>query len=438
MVTLDPDAMTAMNLRALDVSRAIAASDSKVSAGLLRSSSDNILLEVAGELDTLTRIGGIPIQLGAGSNFVELADVARIEKTTRLPLETKMLLQEHEAVAVGVQIQSETRIDVWSNSLDEMLAEFEERLPSGVTLERVFQQNRYVSARTTSLFRNLIYGAAAIFVVILFMMGWRAAWIVGSALPLVSLAVLAAMYWLEIPIHQMSITGLIIALGLMIDNAIVVVDEISQRLREGKSRVEAVERSTSFLLMPLIGSTLTTALSFSPIILMDGGAGEFVGSIAIVAVVAVASSFVLAMTVIASVAGLGAVRILGHNVAQQRGILALVNRRVRMADRAGAAEPACWCAGRRRTPRPGICRRSGLAGGVLPTVRTQPVSRRLGTTSHLVDRRDGTPCEGGWQAITGRRARDGREMVPRKERTDVLLQRHSSASKCTPIWPGDC
>ena len=305
LVTLDGQAMTAMNLRPFDISRAIAASDSKVSAGLLRSNTDNILLEVDGELDTLGRIGGIPVQLGDSGSFIELASVCNIEKTIKKPMDTKVILQDCPAVAVGVQIQPETRIDAWSNDLDKFITQYERQLPTGISLVRVFEQGHYVRARTASLFSNLLYGAGAIFVVIFLMMGWRAAWIVGLALPLVSLTVLGTMYFMEIPIHQMSITGLIIALGLMIDNAIVVVDEIAQRLREGHSRIEAVRRSTSFLLMPLIGSTVTTALSFSPIILMEGGAGEFVGSIAVVAVVAVISSFVLAMTVIASIAGLG-------------------------------------------------------------------------------------------------------------------------------------
>ena len=274
----------------------------------MRSQSDDILLEVAGELDTLKRIGQIPIQVGDAS-FVELADVAEIEKSVKLPPDSKCVLEDKTAIALGVQIQPSFRIDLWVNQFDKVLKEYEFQLPNGVSVERVFEQNHYVQARMSELSSNLLYGATAIFVVIFIMMGWRAAWIVGLALPLVSLLVLAMMYWLKIPIHQMSITGLIIALGLMIDNAIVVVDEIAQRLRKGDSRTEAVRHSLSFLMLPLVGSTVTTTLSFSPIILMVGGAGEFVGSIAVVAVLAVASSFILAMTIIASLSRYGTSRI---------------------------------------------------------------------------------------------------------------------------------
>ena len=220
-------------------------------------------------------------------------------------MDSKVVLDEKTAIAIGVQIQPTSRIDLWAVKLDKTLKEFEATLPHGVVLDRMFEQNEYVNARMENLLRNLAYGAVSIFIVILIMMGWRSAIIVGSALPIVSLLVLAFMYALGIPIHQMSITGLIISLGLMIDNAIVVVDEIAQRIENGVDRLEAVEQSTHFLWMPLLGSTLTTALAFSPIFLMGGPTGEFVGSIALVAALSVIASLFLAITVIATLASIG-------------------------------------------------------------------------------------------------------------------------------------
>ena len=90
---------------------------------------------------------------------------------------------------------------------------------------------------------NLLLGGAAVVAVIFLMMGWRSALIVTSALPLSAFMVLAGLRLLEIPIHQMSITGLIIALGLLIDNAIVIVDEVTHQLSEGRGRREAVSNS---------------------------------------------------------------------------------------------------------------------------------------------------------------------------------------------------
>ena len=100
----------------------------------------------------------------------------------------------------------------------------------------------------------------------------------------------------------MSVTGLIIALGLLIDNAIVIVEETSQALREGLRPAAAVSRSVRLLFFPLLGSTVTTALTFAPIALMPGPAGEFVGAIAVNVILAIFSSLFLAMTIIPALA----------------------------------------------------------------------------------------------------------------------------------------
>ena len=305
LVTVRPEAAAAINLNAMDLAAQIQASDSKVSAGQLRSDSKEMLLEVSGELDTLTRVAKIPVQFGSSSNFVTLSDIATIEKTVESPPSSQVLLKDQPAIALGVLVRAQTRLDKWTQEVNPILDEFRKELPPGIEFEIVFEQNRYVTVRMDTLFQNLLSSAAAVFLVVLFMMGWRSAIIISSSLPLGCLAVLAFMHWLSIPIHQMSITGLIIALGLMIDNAIVIVDEIWQKISKGASSTVAISETTTNMAVPLLGSTLTTALSFGPIALMPGPAGEFVGSIAVVTILAICSTFVLALTVVSALAAFG-------------------------------------------------------------------------------------------------------------------------------------
>lgn len=304
VVSIDAKSATSMRLRPEEISQLITASDSKVAAGQVRSPSDDLSIQVSGELDTLTRLSHIPVRLGSSGSVVELADIAMIERTIQTPLSAKVLLQNKPAVALGAFVESDTRLDVWMSSVRTVLDQFESELPPGVSLQVVFEQNTYVNQRMLSLLKNFLYAAAAVFAVICFVMGWRSAFIICLALPLGSLVVVFVMYVFHIPIHQMSITGLIISLGLMIDNAIVVVDEIDKKLRAGESRREAVSTSVSYLVAPLGGSTVTTILSFGPIALMPGPSGEFVGSIAIVGIFAVAVSLLLSLTIIAGIAGL--------------------------------------------------------------------------------------------------------------------------------------
>ena len=168
-------------------------------------------------------------------------------------------------------------------------------------MEVVFDQSRYTEQRLDNLLENLGLGAVAVVVVMFFMMGWRSALIVSLALPLSSLMVLAGLKFLGGPMHQMSVTGLIIALGLLIDNAIVMVDEVRERLHGGMTASESITKSVRHLVVPLLGSTLTTALAFAPLALMPGSVGEFVGTIAVSVILALFSSLFLALTVIPAV-----------------------------------------------------------------------------------------------------------------------------------------
>lgn len=304
-VEIDAVRLASMGLTVGDVSRQIDQSDSKVSAGLMRNKGvGDVLIEVEGEMDSLDRIGQTPIQFGEDGQFVALSDVASVKKNIRHPAADLALVGGKPAVAIGAFVQSDYRIDRWANVAREKVAAYGENLPRGIGLEVVFDQSRYTEQRLRNLAQNLAMGAVAVVVVMLFMMGWHSAVIVSLALPLSSLMVLAGMQMLGIPMHQMSMTGLIIALGLLIDNAIVMVDEVRERLQRGMTVPDAITRSVRHLGIPLLGSTVTTALAFAPIALMPGGVGEFVGTIGISVILALFSSLFLALTVIPALTGL--------------------------------------------------------------------------------------------------------------------------------------
>jgi len=253
-------------------------------------------LVVGSELDSIDRVARTPIQYGGG-NLALLTDVATVRRGIIDPPYTLAMVNGKRGVALGVMARKDYRIDLWTGRTLKALDEFETTLPRGLELQRIFVQNRYVEGRLNSLLINLLAGAAAVVVVVLVLMGWRSAVIVGLSLPLAAMMVLAGMNMMGLPMHQMSITGLIIALGLLIDNAIVIVDEVQEKLTSGLAPGEAVSASVKHLAMPLAGSTLTTALAFGPLALMPGPAGEFVGSIAISVILAIFSSFLLAMTI---------------------------------------------------------------------------------------------------------------------------------------------
>lgn len=301
-VLIDSQQASALGLSAAEVSRQVRNSDSKIAAGLVRGQETDLLIEVSGEFKSVDRIEQVPIYFGDGGNFVRLGDIADVTKAVETPQINVAIVSGKPAITLGAYVRPNNQIDSWATEAKLAIEDFQTQLPSGLSAEVIFDQNRYVQTRLSTLVFNLLIGGTAVFVVILVLMGWRNAVVVSLALPLASLMVLTSMRFQGIPIHQMSITGLIIALGLLIDNAIVVVDEVSSKLRMGLNATAAVAKSVNHLFFPLLGSTLTTAFAFAPIALMPGPAGEFVGSIAINVIVAIFSSFALAMTIVPAIA----------------------------------------------------------------------------------------------------------------------------------------
>ncbi|MBI1358565.1 MAG: MMPL family transporter [Acidobacteria bacterium] len=304
LVKVAPAKLADLGLTAADVSRRIAQSDSKAPAGQLRGKANDLLLEVEGELDSMDRVRNVPVVSGPDGRVVRVADLGRVEKSVADPPSQVALVNGKPAVIVAARMESEQRIDEWAARVRREVDDYQALTPRGIRLETLFDQSRYVEQRMDGLERNLLMAVALVMGVVWFTMGWRSALLIGAALPISALMALTGMRLIGLPIHQMSVTGLIVALGLLIDNAIVMVDEVRTRLDEGETAVDAVGRSVRHLAVPLLGSTLTSVFSFLPIVLLPGGGGEFVGPIAVSVIIALLTSLFAALTIIPALTGL--------------------------------------------------------------------------------------------------------------------------------------
>ena len=304
LVEVSSSHLTALDLSLAQVTQQIVRTDAKVSGGQLRTANGDLVIEVEGELDTLERIRRIPIRQGGEDRLVRVGDVARVSKSALDPPTDLVLVDGKPSIAVAVRMNPGRRIDRWAQAVHEKIEAFRADLSSGITLRVLFDQSRYTKLRLDGLYRSLLLGALFVVIVVWFMMGWKSALVVGSALPLAVLMSAAGMNVLDVAIQQMSVTGLIIALGLLIDNAIVMVDEVNFELQRGERIEEAIARSVRFLAVPLLGSTLTTILAFMPIILVPGPVGEFIKPMALSVVLAISGSLFLSLTVIPALVGM--------------------------------------------------------------------------------------------------------------------------------------
>ena len=301
-VNIDPIKLAATGLTLQQVSNLISRADPKLPAGMLNSQQSNLRFTVGEGLNGVNMIASIPLVNEQG-RYLRVEDVATVERSFTTPRNEVAFLNGEESIFVAARMQPSLRSDVWTENALAVVEQFNKDFSGTLTATVAFEQNEYTATRLADLSMNLLMGCAVVMMVILLFMGFRAAWIVGLALPLCAAFALFSLSFYDEQIHQMSIFGMIIAIGLLIDNAIVITDEIRINLQDPNlTRVGAMAKSVSHLFVPLLASTLTTILGFMPIFLLDGNIGDFVGPIAISVVMALIGSLFISLTIIAALA----------------------------------------------------------------------------------------------------------------------------------------
>jgi multidrug efflux pump subunit AcrB len=303
LVTVDPARAAALGLTADAISAAIRAADAKVQAGRLRGESSDIVIGLTGEIGALDRLRGVVLREDAAGRATLLGDIATITRGPRAPAAEAAIHDGRPAILVSAKLNDGLQVDRWMARIRAAADSHAADTPWGMEVRLVFDQSRYTAERLAEVGWNMALGMALVVGVLFLTLGWRSAVIVATVLPLVSLASVATLNALAVPIHQMSVTGLIVALGLLVDAAIVMTDEVGKRVAAGMARIDAVSASVRRLFAPLFASTVTTILSFLPLLLLPGPAGDFVGSIATAVVVMLIWSFVIAVTITPAVSG---------------------------------------------------------------------------------------------------------------------------------------
>ncbi|QUM75126.1 efflux RND transporter permease subunit [Moritella sp. 24] len=303
LVEIDKHLAANLSLSTQTISNIILAADAKVSAGNIVNDYNQMQIEVAGSFDSVDRIRKIPLLNDSKGAVVRLGDIANVSKKLQWPPQEVALVDGQYAVVVSTRMLPNLRIDKWSAKVDEVVAGFTLSLPTSFTTEVLFDQSTYTEDRLQDLVDNILIGFSIIAAVLLVSLGWRAALIVTLSLPLTVLFTLTVMNYYGLPIHQMSVTGLVVALGIMVDNAIVMADTIQKRRQQGVAASAAVQGAIKHLWLPLLGSTLTTILAFMPIVMMPGPSGEFVGGIALSVIFALIGSYIVSHTIVAGLSG---------------------------------------------------------------------------------------------------------------------------------------
>ncbi|MFL9782154.1 efflux RND transporter permease subunit [Vibrio cyclitrophicus] len=292
----------ALGRSSANIAESLEGADAKNSAGELVSDYSRFGLEIKSELDSIERIKQVPIATDSNGHIIRMEDIASVKRGEKTPQDQIAIIDGEPGVIVAARMHPDLRVDNWTSRANALIGKFEQELPSNVKVTVLFNQQGYTETRLDDLGKSLMIGFGLILIVLFVTLGVRAAILVAISLPLTSLLTLSIMKMTGVPINQMSVTGLIVALGIMVDNAVVMVDTIQAYRLKGQQRAEATMNALKHLWVPLLGSTLTTVLAFAPIILMPGASGEFVGGIAITVSFSLIGSYIISHTLIAGLA----------------------------------------------------------------------------------------------------------------------------------------
>ncbi len=265
------------------------------SGGDIVSGRERITLEPSGNFESIEDLRRTVIQLPGGA-LVYLEDIVDVYRGYKDPPKSVSRVNGEPTLAIAASMREGGDILKLGERLDALMPELVARYPWGVEIEKVWFQADLVANVVKTFSSSLGQAVVIVVLVMIAFLGLRTGLVVGSLIPTTIIASVFTMQVLDITINQISLTALIISLGLLVDNAIVIVESILVRRENGQSAVKAAVESGKELSTPLLISSLTTAAAFMPIAMAKSAVGEYTSDIFYVVGIALLTSWLLAMT----------------------------------------------------------------------------------------------------------------------------------------------
>jgi len=262
---------------------------------------ERIVIEPTGNFEELADVKNTLISV-AGRERVKLGDIANVRLGYKQPKESIVKINGNKGLVIAVALQEGANLTNLGKTIDEKIASYNATLPFGMHVKRIASQDIYVNKKVDDFVGNVIQSIVIVLFVMLIFLGLRTGLVVASLIPLAMVMSLMIMNLLDVGLNQVTLAALIMALGMLVDNAIVVSESILVKLEEGVSAVEAAISSAKELTVPLLISTLTTSAAFLAFYLAQNTMGEMMGNIFIVITIALLSSWILALSIVAMLA----------------------------------------------------------------------------------------------------------------------------------------
>src|SRR5512138_3343362 len=294
-IAVDLKRMSELNLAPALVLAAIQSENANIPAGFIDLGPRSFSLKTSGSYTTLDQVRDTVVASREG-RIVRVRDVASVSWESQ-PWSYVGRFNGKRAVFVTANQKEGYNILEVSKRIDDALQRFEAGLPNRIELQRGFDQSRNVGARLSRLYTD--FGIAISLVMLtLLPLGWRAAGIVMISIPLSLAFGLTVLYALDYSLNQLSIAGFVVALGLLVDDSIVVTENIARHLREGKSRTDAALAGTRQIFVAILGCTATLIFAFLPLLALPGTAGKFIRVLPMTVVATILGSLLIALFII--------------------------------------------------------------------------------------------------------------------------------------------
>ena len=295
LIEVDSAKLSSAGLTFTELSNIVKSLDSKKPIGLISNSQSEYLFALKDDLNNINLIKDIPVKVFDNNQMIRLGDIAEVSLKPVTPVEEIILKDGKQTIMVTISGTMSQRVNDYVNQADSVVEKLNSELPSEIYIKKIYDESAYSSEKFTVLFQSFALATFFVLSFSLFFLGLRSAIVVTAILPFSVSLVLFGCNIIGLPLHQTSMSGIIIALGLLIDNGIIVVEDYKHRRSLALNPKDAIKASVKHLVAPLTAATATTVFAFLPIVTGEGSSIEFVGGLAKTVIMSIVSSLILAL-----------------------------------------------------------------------------------------------------------------------------------------------
>ncbi len=297
LVEVDENKLNNYNISFENIRNTLMANNLNMSGGSVRRGSLEYLVRVTGKFDSVSEIRNLKIASNVGG-LVELEEVAKVTDTFK-EMSTKSRLNGSPIIGLTIQKATDANTVAVSNRVQDELDEIIKSNNNNLQVISIMDQADYIEQSIGSVGRNAIFGALlAVIILWIFLHNWRSTLIIATAIPISVITTFTLIYFGNLTINLMTLGGLALGIGMLVDNSIVVLENIYRYRKEGKTKLEAAKKGSNEVGMAIAASTLTTAVVFLPVVFVGGMASQIFQELALTVSFALLASLLVSLTII--------------------------------------------------------------------------------------------------------------------------------------------